>query len=43
MITDGNLNGGSNPNNRPADTDPYTAQGSLDEEWNRQYRKGGVN
>jgi hypothetical protein len=41
MITDGNLNGGNNPNNRPADNDPYIAQGVLDEEWNRLYRKGG--
>lgn len=37
MITDGNLDGGNNPNNRPADNDPYIAQGSLDEEWNKLY------
>ncbi|CAN0619058.1 conserved exported protein of unknown function [Burkholderia multivorans] len=42
MITDGNRDGGNNPNNRPADTDPYIAQGVLDEEWNRLYRKGGM-
>jgi len=37
MITDGNREGGNNPNNRPADDDPYIAQGVLDEEWNRRY------
>ncbi|WP_035477820.1 DUF3304 domain-containing protein [Paraburkholderia phenoliruptrix] len=37
MITDGNRDGGNNPNNRPADNDPYIAQGVLDEEWNRLY------
>ncbi|CAN0619050.1 conserved exported protein of unknown function [Burkholderia multivorans] len=42
MITDGNRDGGNNPNNRPADTDPYIAQGVIDEEWNRLYRKGGM-
>ncbi|HDR8952810.1 DUF3304 domain-containing protein [Burkholderia vietnamiensis] len=42
MITDGNHDGGNNPNNRPADTDPYIAQGVIDEEWNRLYRKGGM-
>ena len=42
MITDGNLDGGNNPNNRPASNDPYIAQGVLDEEWNRLYRKGGA-
>jgi hypothetical protein len=42
MITDGNRDGGNNPNNRPADNDPYIAQGVLDEEWNRLYRKGGM-
>ena len=43
MLTDGNHDGGNNPNNRPADNDPYIAQGVLDEEWNRLYRKGGMN
>ncbi|WP_419690747.1 DUF3304 domain-containing protein [Burkholderia theae] len=42
MLTDGNRDGGNNPNNRPADNDPYIAQGVLDDEWNRRYRKGGV-
>ncbi|CAB3662828.1 hypothetical protein LMG22037_01545 [Paraburkholderia phenoliruptrix] len=42
MLTDGNHDGGNNPNNRPADNDPYIAQGVLDEEWNRLYRKGGM-
>ncbi|KDB10323.1 Protein of unknown function DUF3304 [Burkholderia sp. lig30] len=42
MITDGNRDGGNNPNNRPADNDPYIAQGVIDEEWNRLYRKGGM-
>ncbi|WP_244130279.1 DUF3304 domain-containing protein [Burkholderia sp. BCC0044] len=37
MITDGNRDGGNNPNNRPADNDPYIAQGVIDEEWNRRY------
>ncbi|KDB10625.1 Protein of unknown function DUF3304 [Burkholderia sp. lig30] len=37
MITDGNRDGGNNPNARPADNDPYIAQGVLDEEWNRRY------
>ncbi|CAN0619048.1 conserved exported protein of unknown function [Burkholderia multivorans] len=37
MLTDGNRDGGNNPNNRPADNDPYIAQGALDEEWNRRY------
>ena len=43
MVSDGNHDGGNNPNNRPADNDPYIAQGVLDEEWNRLYRKGGMN
>ena len=42
MLTDGNHDGGNNPNNRPADNDPYIARGVLDEEWNRIYRRGGV-
>ena len=42
MVTDGNRDGGNNRNNRPADNDPYIAQGVLDEEWNRLYRKGGM-
>jgi hypothetical protein len=42
MITDGNRNGGNNPNNRPADNDPYIAHGVIDEEWNKLYRKGGM-
>ena len=42
MLTDGNHDGGNNPNNRPADNDPYIAQGVLDEEWNRIYRRGGA-
>ncbi|HDR9188949.1 hypothetical protein VI03_28635 [Burkholderia vietnamiensis] len=42
MVTDGNRDGGNNPNNRPADNDPYIAQGVIDEEWNRLYRKGGM-
>ena len=37
MVTDGNRDGGNNPNNRSADNDPYIAQGVLDEEWNRRY------
>jgi len=37
MVTDGNRDGGNNPNNRPADDDPYIAQGVIDEEWNRRY------
>jgi len=37
MLTDGNRDGGNNPNNRPADNDPYIAQGVIDEEWNRRY------
>jgi hypothetical protein len=41
MITDGNHDGGNNPNNRPADNDPYLAQGVIDDEWNRLYRDGG--
>ncbi len=42
MVTDGNRDGGNNPNNRPADNDPYIAQGVIDEEWNQRYRKGGM-
>ena len=42
MLTDGNHTGGNNPNIRPADNDPYIAQGVLDDEWNRLYRRGGV-
>ncbi|MFP3504279.1 DUF3304 domain-containing protein [Burkholderia sp. SIMBA_062] len=42
MITDGNRDGGNNPNNRPADNDPYIVQGVIDQEWNRLYRKGGM-
>ncbi len=41
MVTDGNHDGGNNPNNRPADNDPYIAQGVLDDEWNQRYRRGG--
>jgi hypothetical protein len=41
MVTDGNHDGGNNPNNRPADNDPYLAQGVLDDEWNQGYRRGG--
>jgi Protein of unknown function (DUF3304) len=41
MVTDGNHDGGNNPNNRPTDNDPYIAQGMLDDEWNRLYRHGG--
>jgi hypothetical protein len=37
MVTDGNRDGGNNPNDRPPDNDPYIAQGVLDEEWNRLY------
>jgi hypothetical protein len=40
MVTDGH-DGGNNPNNRPADNDPYVAQGVLDAEWNQRYRRGG--
>jgi len=42
MLTDGNRDGGNNPNIRPADNGPYVAQGVIDEEWNRRYRKGGM-
>ena len=41
MVTDGNREGGNNPNNRPADNDPYIVQGVLDVEWNKMYRRGG--
>jgi hypothetical protein len=41
MITDGNRDGGNNPNNRPADNDPLIVQGVLDDEWNRLYRDAG--
>ncbi|MFM0140858.1 DUF3304 domain-containing protein [Caballeronia grimmiae] len=41
MITDGNHDGGNNPNNRPADDDPLVVKGVLDDEWNRLYREGG--
>src|SRR5579863_4346446 len=42
MIPDGiDPNGGNNPDIRPPDNDPYIAQGVLDDEWNRLYRKGG--
>jgi hypothetical protein len=42
MIPDGiDPNGGNNPDIRPADNDPYIAQGVLDAEWNEQYRRGG--
>ncbi len=40
MITDGNHDGGNNPNNRPADSDPYLVQGVLDDEWNRLFPNG---
>jgi len=42
MIADGNHNGGNNPYQRPPDDDPYIARGAIDEEWNRLYRKGGM-
>ncbi len=38
MVSDGNLEGGNNANNRPADNDPYIAQGEIDHEWNRLYQ-----
>jgi hypothetical protein len=41
MVADGNHDGGNNVNNRPADNDPYIAQGVLDDEWNQRYRRGG--
>jgi hypothetical protein len=40
MITDGNHDGGNNPNNRPSDDDPYVAQGVVDQEWNEKYPNG---
>jgi hypothetical protein len=40
MITDGNHDGGNNPNNRPADNDPYLVQGVLDDEWDRLFPDG---
>ncbi|WP_175916465.1 MULTISPECIES: DUF3304 domain-containing protein [unclassified Burkholderia] len=42
MLTDGNRDGGNNPTIRPADNDPYIAQGVIDEAWNRKYRRGGM-
>jgi hypothetical protein len=42
MLTDGNRDGGNNPSNRLAVNDPYIAQGVIDKEWNRRYRKGGM-
>jgi hypothetical protein len=42
MIPDGiDPNAGNNPDIRPADNDPYVAQGVLDDEWNQRYRRGG--
>jgi hypothetical protein len=41
MITDGNHNGGNNPNNRPSNDDPLVVKGVLDDEWNQLYREGG--
>lgn len=35
--------GGNSSDTRPADSDPYIVQGAPDEEWNRLYRKGGMN
>jgi hypothetical protein len=40
MVTDGNHDGGNNPNNRPADNDPFIAQGVPDDEWNQWYPNG---
>jgi hypothetical protein len=38
MVPDGiDPDGGNNPDIRPPDSDPYIAQGVLDEEWNRLY------
>ena len=42
MVTDGDHDGGNNPNIRPADSDPYIAQGVIDTEWNLLYRRGGM-
>lgn len=42
MITDGNHDGGNNPNNRPPDDDPLIAHGALDDEWNELYPNGVV-
>jgi len=41
IVTDGNANGHNTVAVRPADDDPYVAQGAVDDEWNRLYRKGG--
>jgi hypothetical protein len=41
MVADGNASGHNSVARRPADDDPYVAQGVLDDEWNRLYRKGG--
>ena len=40
MVTDGNHDGGNNPNHRPPDEDPYIVQGVLDDEWNEWYPNG---
>lgn len=40
MITDGNHDGGNNPNNRPPDDDPLVVHGVLDKEWNELYPNG---
>jgi hypothetical protein len=40
MITDGNHDGGNNPNNRPADDDPLIVKGVLDDEWNERFPNG---
>jgi hypothetical protein len=40
MVSDGNSSGSNDLNHQPPDSDPYIAQGVLDDEWNRLYRKG---
>ena len=40
MVADGNASGHNSVAVRPADDDPYVAQGSPDEEWNDAYPNG---
>ncbi|MEN2468579.1 MULTISPECIES: DUF3304 domain-containing protein [Burkholderia] len=41
MVADGQKGDANDPGIRPADNDPYIAQGVVDREWNRFNRDGG--
>ncbi|WP_321813909.1 DUF3304 domain-containing protein [Paraburkholderia sp. J69-2] len=42
MVADGQKGDANDPGVRPADDDPYIAQGNVDQEWNRLYSDGAI-